>query len=94
MEVSDLTVQVNQEKALRLELESRLAQGPTKADGLKTQLDAQKEMTAQCRELYQSMAAKGSTTHSQSQSQKGQSTPMQGCPFWVFSPLAPLPSPH
>ena len=69
MEVPDLKVQVNQEKALRVELEGRLAQGESHADSLKTQLDAQKEMTAQWRELYQSMAAKGSSTQSQSQSQ-------------------------
>ena len=69
VEVSDLTVQVNQEKALRVELEGRLAQGQSLAGTLKAQLDAQKEMTAQWRELYQSMAAKGSSTQYQSQSQ-------------------------
>ena len=69
VEVSDLTVQVNQEKALRVELEGRLAQGQSLAQTLKTQLDAQKEMTARWRELYQSMVAKGSSTQSQSQSQ-------------------------
>ena len=58
-------MQVNQEKALRVELEGRLAQG--QAETLKTQLDAQKEMTAQRRELYQSMAAKGSSSLLQSQ---------------------------
>ena len=42
VEVSDLTVQVNQEKALRVELEGRLAQGHSLAETLKTQLDAQK----------------------------------------------------
>ena len=52
VEVSDLKVQVNQEKALRVELEGRLAQGQSQADSLKTQLEAQKEMTAQWRELY------------------------------------------
>ena len=67
VEVSDLTVQVNQEKALRVELEGRLAQGESLAETLKTQLGAQKEMTAHRRELYQSMAAKGSSSHSQSQ---------------------------
>ena len=67
VEVWDLTVQVNQEKALRVELEGRLAQGQSLAETLKTQLDAQKEMTAQWRELYQSMAAKGSSSQSQSQ---------------------------
>ena len=66
VEVSDLTVRVNQEKALRVELEGRLAQGQSLAETLKTQPDAQKEMTAQWRELYQSMAAKGSSTQSQS----------------------------
>ena len=69
LEVSDLKVQVNQEKALRVELEGRLAQGKSQPYNLKTQLEAQKEMTAQWRELYQSMAAKGSSTQSQSQSQ-------------------------
>ena len=67
MEVSDLTVQVNQEKALRVELEGWLAQGQSLVETLKTQLDAHKEMTAQWRELYQSMAAKGSSSQSQSQ---------------------------
>ena len=62
MEVSDLTVQVNQEEALLVELEGRLAQGQSLGEILKTQLDAQKEMTKQWRELYQSMAAKGSST--------------------------------
>ena len=32
------------------------------ANGLKTQLEAQKEMTAQWQELYQSNAAKGNST--------------------------------
>ena len=62
VEVSDLKVQVNQEKALQVELEGRLAQGQSQVDSLKTQLDAQKEMIAQWRELSQSMAAKGSST--------------------------------
>ena len=39
VEVSDLKVQVNQEKALRVELEGRLAQGQSQANSLKTQLD-------------------------------------------------------
>ena len=69
VEVSDLTVQVNQEKALRVELEGQLAQGQSLAETLKTQLDAQKEMTTQRRELYQPMAAKGSSTQPRSQSQ-------------------------
>ena len=64
VEVSDLTVQVNHEKALWVELEGRLAQGQSLAETLKTQLDAQKEMTARWRELYQSMAVKGSSTQS------------------------------
>ena len=38
MEVSDLTVQVNQEKALRVELEGRLAQGQSLAETLKSNL--------------------------------------------------------
>ena len=62
VEVSDVTVQVNQEKALRMELEGQLVQGLSLAKTLKTQLDSQKEMTAQWRELYQSMAAKGGST--------------------------------
>ena len=65
--VWDLTVQVNQEKALRMELEGRLAQGQSLPETLKTQLDAEKEMIAQWRERYQSMAAKGSSSQSQSQ---------------------------
>ena len=69
MQVSDLKVQINQEKALRVELEGWLAKGQSQADSLKTQLEAQKEMTTHWRELYQSMAAKGSSTQSQSQSQ-------------------------
>ena len=76
-----------------MELEGRLAQGQSLAETLKTPLDAQKDRTAQWRELYQSMAAKGRSTQSQLQSQQGQSTPMQGCPFWVVSALAPSPSP-
>ena len=43
VEVSDLMVQVNQEQALRMELEGPLAQGQS----LEAQLDAQKEMTTQ-----------------------------------------------
>ena len=39
-EVSDLTVQVNHEKGLRVELEGGLAQGHSLAESLKTQLDA------------------------------------------------------
>ena len=69
VEVSDLTVQVNQENALRVDLEGRLAQEQSLFETVKTQLDAQKEMTAQWREIYQSMAAKGSPTQSQLQSQ-------------------------
>ena len=46
VEVPDLTVQVNYEKALRVELEGRLAQGQSLAETLKAQLDAQKEITA------------------------------------------------
>ena len=69
VQVSDLKVQVNQEKVLRVELEGRLAQGQSQADCLKTQLGAQKEMTTQWHELYQSMAAKGSSTQAQSESQ-------------------------
>ena len=69
LEVSDLTVQVHEEKALRVELKGRLAQGQSLAETLKTQLDAHKEMTAEWQELYQSMAAKGSSTQYQSQSQ-------------------------
>ena len=65
VEVSDLMVQVNQEKALRMQLEGPLAQ----RQSLEAQLTAQKEMTTQRRELYQSMAAKGSSTQSQSPSQ-------------------------
>ena len=64
VEISDLKVQVNQEKALRVELEGRLAQGQSQSDNPKTQLKAQKEMTAQSRELYQSMTAKSSLTQS------------------------------
>ena len=45
-----------------MEPEGRLAQGQSQADSLKTQLEAQKEMTAQRREV--SMAAKGSSTQS------------------------------
>ena len=40
VEVSDLTLQVNQEKALRVELEGRLVQGQSLAETLKPQLDA------------------------------------------------------
>ena len=56
----------DQEKALRVQLEGRLAQGQSQADRLKTHPDAQTEMdmTAQWRELYQSMATKGSSTQS------------------------------
>ena len=67
VQVSELMVQVNHDKGLRVELEGRLAQGQSLAETLKTQLVAQKEMTAQWRELYQYMAAKGSTSQSQSQ---------------------------
>ena len=49
-------MQVNQEMALRVELKGRVAQGQSLVETLNTQLDAQKEMTAQWRELYQSMA--------------------------------------
>ena len=69
VEVSDRTMQVSHEKALRVELKGRLTQGQSVAETLKTQLDAPKEMTAQWRELYQSMAPKGSSNQSQSQSQ-------------------------
>ena len=69
MEVSDLKVQVNQEKALWVELKGRLAQGQSQTNSPKMQVEAQKEMTTQRRELYQSMAAKRSSTQSQSQSQ-------------------------
>ena len=66
VEVSDLMVQINDEKALRVEVEGRLAQGQSPVETLKTQFDAQKKMTAQWQELYHSMAAKGSSTQSQS----------------------------
>ena len=55
VEVLDLTVQVNHE-ALRVELEGWLAQGRSLAETVKTQLDAQKEMTAQWRDVYPSKA--------------------------------------
>ena len=63
MQGSDLKVQVNQEKALlRVELEGLWARGQGHVDRRKTQLEAEKEMIAQWRELYQSRAAKGSST--------------------------------
>ena len=47
-----------------MELEGRLYQGKSLADSPKTHLEAQKEMTTQWRELYQSTAPKGSLTQS------------------------------
>ena len=52
VEVLDLNVQVKQEKALRVELEGWLARAQSQTDSLETQLEAQKEITAQWRELY------------------------------------------
>ena len=82
MEVSDLAVQVYQETALRLELEGRLAQGQSLAEILKPQLDAQKEMTAQWRELYPSMAVPPSPGHS---SHKANPLRCKVVPFGFFS---------
>ena len=46
VEVWDLAVQVNEEKALRVELEGRLAQARSLAETLKTQVVAPKQMIA------------------------------------------------